>query len=437
MKKIISGLIATLIGIAGETGIAQEAAPAPVYRFTLEDCLNHARNNNYNLLSLKLSEDAREDSYQQSKKERLPSLNASLNESWSNSKGNSASLNGNYALNAGLTLYQGGNISNAIEQNRLQMEQAYYQTSQYENSLTIRILQTFLTVLGNEELLKYQETVLNASEEQWKQGREQFRAGQILESDYLLLEAQYAGDKNNVVNTQIAHGNSLLDLKGLLSISPENNIQIIYPDTAALLEMSILPSLDEVLNSTIGTLPDLKISQYNIDIAQTSLKMAKASYLPTVSFQGSVGTGHAADYNRFGNQLSDRLNEQIGISLSIPIYDNSRTRSKVTQSRIALQQAELDRKQTELDVRQTVASEYRNVVSAYNKYRTTDVRQNAWSKTFDVYRAQFQVGSITAVDLLQQQNNYISALNDYIQSKYEFILKRKILDVYQGVQIKM
>jgi outer membrane protein len=437
MKKIISGFIIILVGMTGERGVAQEAAPAPAYRFTLEDCLSYARDNNYNLLSLKLSEDAREDSYQQSKKERLPSLNASINESWSNSKGNSASLNGNYGLNANLTLYQGGNISNTIEQNRLQMEQAYFRTSQYENSLTIRILQTFLTVLGNEELLKYQETVLNASEEQWKQGREQFRAGQILESDYLLLEAQYAGDKNNVVNTQIAHGNSLLDLKGLLSISPENNIQIIYPDTTALLEMNILPSLDDVMNSTFGTLPDLKISQYSIDIAQMSLKMAKANYLPTVSLQGSIGTGHATDYNRFGSQLSNRLNEQIGISLSIPIYDNSRTKSKVTQSRIALRQAELDRKQTELDIRQTVASEYQNVMAAYNKYRTTDVRQNACSKTFDVYRAQFQVGSITAVDLLQQQNNYISALNDYIQSKYEFILKRKILDVYQGVQIKM
>ncbi|MDR1416181.1 MAG: TolC family protein [Prevotellaceae bacterium] len=436
MKKVILGFIAALACTVEETGAAQEA-PAAAYHFTLEDCLSYARDNNYNLQSLKLSEDAREDAYRQSKKERLPNLNASLNENLNSSKGNSASLNGNYGLNAALALYQGGNISNAIEQNKLRMEQAYYQTSQYENTLTIQILQTFLTALGNEELLNYQKAVLKSSEEQWKQGSKQFQAGQILESDYLLLEAQYANDKNTIVNTQLSRDNSLLSLKGLLSISPENNLQIIYPDTTALSEMSILPSLNEVLSGTFYSLPDLKISQYSIDIAKVGLKMSKSSYLPTISLQGSIATGHSTDYSRFGAQLSDRLNEQIGISLNIPIYDNSRTKSKAAQSSIALQQAELDKKQTELEIRQTVSSEYQEVVAAYNKYRTTNIRQNAYSKTFDVYRAQFQVGSITAVDLLQQQNNYISALNDYLQSKYEFILKRKILDVYRGVQIKM
>jgi outer membrane protein len=436
MKKIIAGFVAGFIGMTVEMSIAQEVHP-PVHRFTLEDCLSYAKKNNYNLQSLKLSEEAREDSYRQSKKERLPSVNASLNESLSNSQGNAASWGGNYGLSAGLALYQGGSITNTIEQNKLRMEQSSYQTSQYENNLTIQILQAFLTVLGNEELLKYQEAVVKASEEQLKQGKEQFQFGKILESDYLLLEAQYANDKNNILNTQISHDNSLLSLKTLLSISPENNLQIVYPDTSAFLEMSILPSLTEVMNSAFLSLPDLKISQYNISIAEIGLKMSKANYLPTINLQGSIGTGHSVDYNRFATQLSDRLNEQIGISLSIPIYDNSRTKSKVTQSRIALQQAELDKKQTELDIRQTVANEYQGVVSTHNKYQTTNIRQNAYSKTFEVYRAQFHVGAITAVDLLQQQNNYISALNDYIQSKYEFILKRKILDVYMGVQVKM
>ncbi|MDR2041297.1 MAG: TolC family protein [Tannerella sp.] len=436
MKKIVSGFIATCIAMTGGTALAQEAFP-PVYRFTLEDCLNYARTNNYTLLSLKLSEDASEDVYGQSGKERLPSLSASLSENMSSARESGASWNGNYGLNAALTLYQGGNITNAIEQNKLKMEQAAYRTSQYENTLTIQILQTFLSVLANEELLNYQEAVLAASEEHLKQGREQFQSGKILQSDYLLLEAQCANDKNSLLNTQISRDNSLLSLKTLLAVSPENDLQIIYPDTAALREMSLLPSLNEVMNTTFHSLPDLKISSYSVDIARTGLKLAKANYLPTVSLQGSIGTGHAADYSRFGAQLSDRLNGQIGISLTVPIYDNSRTKSKVTQSRIALQQAELDKKQTELDVRQTVATEYQEVVSARNLYQTTRIRQNAYSKTFDVYHAQFQAGAITAVDLLQQQNNYINALNDYIQSKYEFMLKRKILDVYMGIQVKM
>jgi outer membrane protein len=339
-------------------------------------------------------------------------------------------------LSSSLTLYQGGTIGNTIEQNRLRKEQSAYQTSQYNNTLTIQILQAFLTVLGNEELLKYQQSVIEASEEQFRQGGDRYRAGQILESDYLLLEAQLANDKNNVLNTQISRDNSLLALKNLLAMPASANLQVISPDTAVIQAMGILPQMNDVMQQTFQTLPDLKISQYNIDIAKTSVKLSKAGYSPSISLYGSVGTGHA-DFNNFGTQLTDRLNEQIGVSLSIPIYDNNRTKSKVTQSRIALQQAELDKKQNELDIEQTVITEYQGVVSAFSKYQTTDIRQNAYSKTFEVYRAQFGEGAITAVDLLQQQNNYISALNDYIQSKYEFILKRKILDVYMGNQITM
>jgi outer membrane protein len=385
---------------------------------------------------MKLSEQAQNDVYEQSKMERLPGVSASASENLTNSKDNPATFGGSVGLNASMTLYQGGNINRAIEQNKLRREMSSHQTSQYENALIIQILQAFLTTIGNEELLKYQEIVVVASEEQWKQGKEQFRFGQILESDYLLLEAQLANDRNSVVNTQITRDNSLLSLKKLLSMQANENLQLIPPDTASVNTMGLLPSVNDVLESAMQTLPDLKISSYNVDIAKLNVNMARANRLPAVSLQSGIGTGHTA-FSGFGTQLSDRLNEQIGLSVSIPIFDNRRTKSKVTQSRIALQQAELDRKQTELDIEQTVTTEYHSVVSAFNKYKTNEIRRHAYSKTFDVYRVQFGAGSITAVDLLQQQNNYISALNDYIQSKYEFILKRKILDVYMGNQIKM
>ena len=434
MKKTIWSFIISISTIAS---INAQNTNLSSYQFTLEDCLEYALDNNYNRQSLKLSEEASQDAYEQSKKERLPSLNASLSESLNNSKANSSSWNGNYGVNASMALYTGGNISNTIEQNKLKAQQSSHQTSQYENNLTIQILQAFLTVLGSEELLKYQDAVVKTSEEQYKQGLIQFKAGTILESDYLLLEAQWANDLNNITDTKISRDNSLLTLKGLLSISPNSDLQIIPPDTSAIVGMSILPPLNHVLERTIETLPDIKISKTNVDIAEIGIKLSRAGFLPTVNLNGSIGTGHSNDYNKFGTQLSDRLNEQIGISVSIPIYDNSRTKSRVTQSKIALQQAELDQKQTELNVEQNIATEYQNVVSAYNRFQTTSIRQNAYHKTFEVYNAQFNAGAITAVDLLQQQNNYISALNDFIQSKYNFMLKRKVLDIYMGEKITM
>ncbi len=438
MKKYLLAIMIVLFPVMAG---AQEA-PAK-YTFTLEECLQYALDKNYNRQSLKLAEESYEVAYKQSKDERLPGVSASLSETYTNSKKSTtndvttggSSVGGNYSVNASMPIYQGGTINNTIEQSRLQMEQSTYQTSQYENELTIQILQAFLSVLGNEELLKYQGSVVEASREQLNQGKEQYRVGTILESDYLLLQAQYANDQNNIVDTEIARSNNLLTLKSLLSMNPVADLQIVYPDTSAITEMAVLPTQDYVTERALTYLPDLKIGQYNIDIANMGVKLSKAGYYPTVSLGAGLGTGHS-DFSNFGTQLNDRLNEQVGLTVSIPIFNKNRTKTSVTRSKISLQQAELSQMQTELNIRQTVMQEYQDVVSSYNKYKVTDIRQNAYLKTFDAYRAQFNAGSITPVDLLQQQNNYISALNDYIQSKYGFMLKRKILDVYMGEPVK-
>jgi len=413
------------------------------YSFTLEECIQYAFDKNYNRQSLKLSEESYQAANQQAKNERLPSVNASISENLTNSTKNTMNgvtsggsfVNGNYSVNASLPIYQGGTIKNTIEQSRLQMEQSTYQTSQFENDLVIQILQSFLSVLGNEELLKYQKSVMDASGEQLNQGKEQYRLGAILESDYLLFEAQYANDQNSIVDTEIARNNNLLRLKSLLSMDPVADLQILYPDTSAIVQMALMPTQDDVSNMALAYLPELKIGQYNVDIANTGVKLSKAGYYPSVSLTAGIGTGHT-DFSGFGTQMNNRLNEQIGITVSIPIFDKNRTKTNVVRSKISLQQAELSLMQTELNIRQTIIQEYQDVVSAYNKYVVSDIRQNAYSKSFEAYQKRFYAGSITPVELLQQQNNYISALNDYIQSKYGFMLKRKILDVYMGEPIK-
>jgi outer membrane protein len=201
--------------------------------------------------------------------------------------------------------------------------------------------------------------------------------------------------------------------------------------------MGFMPSEEEVVSLSIATLPDLRISDYNVEIAESRVRISRSSYAPSLSLNAGVGSGHTNDFSSYGSQLSNRVNEQVGLTLSIPIFNHNRTKSDVAQSRIALQQAELERKQTELDVKQTLIQEYRSVVLAESKYNSSKISQNAYLASFQAYQMKFEQGSITAVELLQQQNNYINVMNDYIQSKYGFMLKRKVLDVYMGEPVTM
>lgn len=134
-----------------------------------------------------------------------------------------------------------------------------------------------------------------------------------------MLEAQYANDLNNIVDTEISRDNNLITLKGLLSLNPTVDLQVIHPDTSVINRLTMLPEQDYVIDRTLTYLPDLKVSRYDVDIATVGVKQSKSSYYPTISVGASIGTGHTNTYSNFNTRLSDQLNEQIGLTVSIPI----------------------------------------------------------------------------------------------------------------------
>ena len=432
MKRQIT--ILTLLLLIVGTLSAQENAS---YRFTLEDCIRFAFSNNLERKSMKLTGESLETSYRQSKQQRLPNLSASVGQNISNNA-NGWSTSGNVGVGSSVTIYQGGNINNTIEQNRLNMERNEAQLERYDNQLTTQILQSFLTILGNQELLNYQLEVLNTSREQMKQGRQRYKVGTILESDMLLLEAQYYSDSNNVVDTRINIENNLLDLKVLLSMDPADDLAIVSPNTDDLdgLKAS-LPTEEEAISLAMDYMPDLRVSDYDIRLAEKSVDMARGNYFPSISANANVGMGVFSFDGNGNKNWYNTPTESAGISMSIPIYSRGQTKANVKKSRIALQQAQLDYEQAALTVRQNVSQAYRNVVSAYNAYKVSQVREEAYSKSFNAYNMQYQYGSITTVELLQQQNAYLNVLNNYIQNKYSLVMKRKILDIYMGNKITL
>ena len=407
------------------------------YRFSLEDCLRFAQANSYERKSMELTGKSLETTYEQSKQQRLPNLSASVGQNISNNE-NGWSTSGSVGVGSSVTIYQGGNINNTIEQNRLNMERNEAQLQRYDNQLIAQILQSFLTVLGNQELLNYQLEVLNTSREQVRQGRSRYKVGSILESDLLLLEAQYYSDSNNVVDTRINIENNLLDMKVLLSMNPTDDLEIIIPDTDNLDDMKdTLPTEEEAVSIAMETMPDLRMSDYDIRLAEKSVDMARGNYFPSISANANVGLGMLSFDGNDNLKWYGTPTESAGISMSIPIYSRGQTKANVKKSRIALEQAQLDYEQSALTVRQTVVQAYRNVVSAFNAYKVSQLKEEAYGKSFNAYNTQYQHGVITTVELLQQQNNYLNALNSYIQNKYSLLMKRKILDIYMGKKIEL
>lgn len=409
-------------------------------RFTLEDCLKYAEEHNYTLQNAKLDQSVSEINYKQAKLQMSPTVSASASQGFSyshNSANGGADWTGNYGLSAGITLFNGLNTFNTIKKRKLDITQSSLAWEQSKNSVDIQIIQTFLSILMNEELSGYQKDVIKKSREQMEQGYQRFKVGQILESDYLLLQAQYVSDSANYQNTQLTLQNNYANLKSLLAINPTAPIELIKPDTSAMMGNLSIPPMQEVIDRAFDYLPELKISKNRIESAKYDVKIAKAAYYPSLNLNAGINTGYTAGNGSFGTQLGDRLGENVGLSLNIPIYNQNRARASVKLAKISVQQAENNLQSQQIEILEELERYYNAVNEAQNNYEVSSIREKAYEANFNAYNMKFMYGTITAADLLTQQNNYLSALNTYMQNKYSFVLQRKILDILTGVPVTL
>ena len=410
---------------------------------TLEECLHYAETHNFSLQSDVIDDYIADVNYRQAKENIAPSVSASASQGFNfGNYEKSVGWNGNYGINAGMTLFNGLSNANKIKQSQLNVEQSKLHGESSTNSVRISVIQAFLAIMMNEEILGYQQQVLTASQEQMEQGKQQLDVGQILESDYKMLQAQYTSDLYNIENTRHTIESNYLTLKNLLSIDPSVQITIIPPDSATLFKNLELPELQEFMNKSTNYLPELKISENEVTSAEYDVKIQKAGFYPTLSANAGISTGYngsnlTSPNTGWGTQLWHGLGENIGLSLNIPIYQRSNVRNSVKLAEYRAQQVELQNKETIYKVNQELQQIYLDVTKSQNNFISAEAKKDAYLANYKTYSLRFKYGSVTAVDLIQQQTNFLNQLNLFMQAKYSYVLQRKILDVYMGIPVTL
>jgi len=227
-----------------------------------------------------------------------------------------------------------------------------------------------------------------------------------------------------------------LTLKQILQLPSAYNFEISAPDT--LLTEKVYPPLQEAENKAIETRPEVKNGEINVQVAQTDLSKAKAGALPTASLGASVATGYT-DYQtgKYTSQLNNNFYPQLGVTVSIPIFSNRINKTNIEKSKIQIDQAKLSLQDTKTVLSQEVEQSYINVLNAQSQYDAAEKQMDANEESYRITNEEFKIGSVDMVDLSQQKNLYVQALQAYIQAKYNTILSLKIYEFYTGVPVAL
>ena len=190
--------------------------------------------------------------------------------------------------------------------------------------------------------------------------------------------------------------------------------------------------------ASTGDMPQVENSRLNVESAQLGEKIAAGDGLPSLTASASIGTGNISGTNySFYNQLNNKLNENVGITLSVPIFNNRKAKSSIARSRLQTRQAELDYQSMEKDLLKDVESLYQDAVSAQSRYLAANDKVKSAETSYGLVLAQFNEGMKNTVELLTEKNNYLSAQQEQIQAKYQAVLSIKLLNFYQNEPITL
>jgi outer membrane protein len=347
-----------------------------------------------------------------------------------------SSFASNSSLTSAWTVYNGGYLNYNIKLQNLNLNQAGLNIDQIINTLTLEIVQDFLNILLAKENIIYVEDLVKTSEAQQDQGNKLYSAGSIAKNALIELEAQTATDKYNLVSAQSAYRQNVLNLKQLLQLPWTYSLDIAIPDT--IIATALMPSLDEVQRIALATRPEIKYAETGVDIAQMNLKLAKAQTLPVASIGASLATGYSNNESvEYLKQLDNNFYQRVGLTISIPIFNNRIYRTQVEVSKIEIEQAKLSLQGAKTTLSQLVEQAYINVLNAQAQYDAAVVQLKSTQEGYRVASEEFKYGAVNLVELLQQKNLYVQALQGYIQAKYTAALNLEVYNFYRGEPVKL
>ena len=397
--------------------------------WTLQNCIDYALEQNITLRKSRITAESTAVDVKTAKAALFPSLSFSTSQNM---------VNGTYGLNAQWTVYNGSKRLKTIEQEKLNNRAAELDVATSENDIEETITQTYVQILYAAESVKVNESTLALSQAQYERGKELFAAGSISKADLAQLEAQVSTDRYQLVTAQSSLQDYKLQLKQLLELDGEEEMNLYLPTLEDSNVLSPLPTKTDVYQAALALRPEIESSRLNVQASELNIDIARAGYMPSISLSAGIGTTNTSgsDYT-FAQQVKNGWNNSIGVSVSVPIFNNRQTKSAVQKAKLQRETSMLNLLDEQKNLYKAIEGLWLDANTAQQRYVAAQEKLRSTQTSYELVSEQFNMGMKNTVELLTEKNNLLSAQQETLQAKYMAILNAQLLKFYQGEEIQL
>ncbi len=480
MKLILLFFFVTLLS----TGYGQK-------KWSLQDCVNYALENNIAVKQSDIQAKIAEVNYRQSKLSQIPTINFSNNNGLRFGKSQNPSTgileNQNYAtiglsLTSSVEIFNWFSKKNATLANEWNTMAAQASVEKMKNDLVLTVANSYLQVLLAREQQDIARIQVEQSISQLEIVRKQVDAGALPELNAIEIEAQLANDSANYITAAGNVSQAKLLLKSNMNLDASVEMELETPPVEDIpLEPIGNLQPEDVYSSALRNLPQSRVDQYNLNAGRKSLLASKGQLYPTISGFGSLstnygyfrtpnfdqvftgygpsglvvpdGSGGFIDVQKplytiggrkgyitsdpLGTQFSNNFGQQIGISVSVPIFNGWQAKSGYEKAKLNVRNLEFQQELNNNNLKQDIYQAYNAAVVAMKKFTSSKTAVEAAQKSYDFSTQRFNVGMLTTLEQITNQNNLFKAKLQFVLNEYDYVFKMKVLEFYKGQGIKL
>jgi len=421
-------------------------------KWSLDECVAYALEHNLQLNDFKYTNQSNKETYAQSIRNLLPSVNASSNyiinfgrstDPFTNDIVTTDFFTNNYSLESSIDLFQGFQKINAIKASKFLYKATQEEVLQQKFLLAFNVMQAFYDIQFFKGLVEISNEQLAVSRSNYDLVKKQIELGlkagaDLYEAESLLLtdELNLTQSKNQLATAKL----TLIQAMSLDNVS-DINIQETLVDSSMDLGTGEIKS-DTIYNAARDFLPLIKAQELRAKAAKKQVAVSRGRLYPSLSLFAGVGTGYFETTRDtlgktlpFREQFRDNTSQYIGVSLSVPISNGWSARSRVKQSKIEKLRAENNLKTQEQVLFQTIQQLVQDHNSLLVELAQSNKKVEAQNLAFTIAQKRYEKGLINALELFTAKNLFASAQNENLQVHLRSEINKSTLDFYRGLPV--
>lgn len=416
-------------------------------KWSLEEAVAYAMENNITIkqseLDLKLADIQESDALYR----LFPNLNG--NATFSSNRGNNINpvtnvtqsfsfLSFSTGVQTNVNLFDGLRNYRQLQYARMAQLAGQYNVDKMKDDIALFVANAYLQILFNKENLKVLQAQTEITKKQLEQTNELVDAGVLPRGDLLEIKAALANDEQRIVVAENQIRIALINLAQILLIKDYENFDIADDEYAIPITNILDQPVAAIIEKAKETRFETKIAEQNVLMAEKELQISRGAYYPSLTaFAGynTSWTDNDVFERSFTQQLADNEGTRVGLQLQVPIFNGFAARNNVKRSAVNIERAILQREQAILDLESNVYQAYTDLQGAKKAYESALTAEEAQSQAYEYSRERFEVGIINSFEFSQALLRYENAQSEVLRTKYDYIFKIKLLELYFGIPL--